>query len=158
MSKTNRTKIASKSFSSKHYLEISCFAESVDMGTYARIDEAIFFEISQEYDRNRRISMQLKSIDLRSMSYALKEIIKTGSTQWIKYTDPSTAKAQGSKKSISLKADGKTIYLNVSSANMLISFGMDYYYTASFADCIALLAQELECEIYKIQRGLSGIQ
>lgn len=151
--------LAKKGFSGKHYLEFSCYAEGIDMGKYTHYVDLVFAEFSIDYSRSpeKKIAMQLGSIDLRALHYAIKECIKTGNSSYIKYTDPKLAGSGGARKELNVKHQGGTkgamIYINMSDGVKSGAFGLDAYSAASMADALSLLAEEAERGVYRCQRA-----
>lgn len=152
--KNPRLKVAQKGFSGKHFLEVSCYIEFIKMEKYTRLDDLIFIELSPNYDRTKSIKMRLGTIDLRSIAYGLKEILR-GSIEvgYKKYTDPKLAGGSGSKNELNIRKQDHGFYINFFNGSTPVGFTMDKYTTASMADSFNLMAEETEKAIYYHQRN-----
>ena len=108
------------------------------------IKERIYFEFYQDYDRSKAIKMVLGITDLRAFVYALKEVVKTGKTQWKKYTE-----SKGVKKQISINNQ----YINATdgSLNIGIAFSSIHEILA-VADDFTSIANETEKALFNYQR------
>lgn len=143
-----RKKLASKGFRAKHYLEISAFVELDDKGKYIQYEDVVFISCSANYDRSTTITMQVRNLDLRALAYGIKEILKNGSSSYIKYTDPKAAGGAGNKKSLSLGKDASSVYINFNDKTNNIAFGLDVYSMAALADTINMIADVADKKIF----------
>lgn len=151
-----RYKIAQKGFNGKHFLEVSCYIEEsvIDApnGAYIRYDDVVFFELSPDYKRTAKTTMLMDTNDLRALSYGIKELVKKGTSPFKKFTDPKRAGTDGGQKKLTLAVQGETCYINLAHEGKEIGFGFDHYAITAFSDTIALMAEECERMIFRLQQ------
>lgn len=143
-------KLASKNFRAKHFLEVNAFVEMENNGKYTHYEDVVFISCSAEYDRSTTISMQVRTLDLRALAYGIKEMLKNGSSSYVKYTDPKAAGGSGNKKSLSLGRENSTLYLNFNDKTNNIAFGLDSYSMAALSDAIILIADVADRKIFDL--------
>lgn len=153
-----KIKVAQKGFGEKHFLEISSYVEFTPEENYTRASDLIFLEISPNFDRKKKVVMRIDTMDLRALSYAIKECIKNGSSPYKKFTDPKLSGGNGNKKELSVAKDDKNGYINIKEGSNSIGFAMDFYSYISFADIIVLMAETTERMVYQYQRASTNPQ
>lgn len=152
MSTNIHHRVATRSYSGRHLLEIGCVIEQKTINGSQNFSDVVFFEMSPEYNRAKRITMQLGAIDLRCLGYALKEMVKNGSSRFNLFTDPKTAGRSGEIKSLTLGSKETTLFINLSSGRTEIGFSMNAHFAAALSDALTLLAEETEKALYHHQR------
>lgn len=152
---SKKIKVAQKSFNGLHFLTISCYIEERIFGKETYFGDTIFIEMTPNYVAVEKEVMLLNTMDLRSMSYAIKEIFKKGESKYKKYTDPQKTGVNKAKKELSFGKKEDSYYLNMASGKKTIAFSFDAYGFASFADVLRLLAEETEKALYSHQRDRS---
>lgn len=155
MTDKKKYRVAHKSYTGKHLFAISAWIEEELLEKHRVYSDVVFFEFTELYDAKSKSVLALTSGDMRSMVYGVRELLKTGKTQYEKYTDPNLTGANGKKKQISF---GKTenpinYFINFTSGNTKISFSFDTYAFAGFADSLSLIAEETEKALYYYQRS-----
>lgn len=148
---TIKIKVAQKGFSGKNYLEISCYIEVEEMEGYVLLKDLIFFELSPNFNRHKKLKMKISSIELRALSIAIKECLRKGETEYKKFTDKKLHDGEGNKKNLTVARDTKTLYINFNEDNQTTGYGMDFYSALAFADIIVLMAETTEKAIYHHQ-------
>jgi hypothetical protein len=156
----SKHKVANKIFSFQSLFIINSYIEiegSIN-SKFPICKDTIFLEFYKGYERNNtKISMTINSFELRMLSYACRELFKTGKTNFINYTDPQLSKNTSSagRKELSLGFDSKNYFLNLSQNNSDKRKAIfNKYGILSFADIIENIANETETMLYKCQRQL----
>lgn len=156
MADKKRFRVAHKSYTGKNLFVISSWIEEELIGTHRAYSDVVFFEFTELYEAKSKSVLALSSSDMRSMVYGVRELLKTGKTQYEKYTDPNLAGTSGNKKKITFgKTEGAINYffINFTSGAMKIGFSFDTYGFAGFADSLSLIAEETEKALYYYQRS-----
>ncbi len=147
--------IAYRGFSSQSFISFSAFLE---YKSYAK--DIIFVELRKghkdgnvyRYDKQNAINMLFNAIELRALSYAMKEILKHKSNDlgYKKFTN------SGVSNDLYLgygAADGtEGFFINAKSSGRVISVKMDKWEFASLADTLMIIADDTERALYKFQR------
>ena len=135
--------VCQKSYNRKNLLIINGYIEDKEV-----VRERIFFEFYLGYDRKKAIKMALSITDLRAFSYALKEVAKTGKTEWKKFTESNRV-----KKQITLNSQ----YINATDGNLKIGIAfLSIHEILAIADDFTSIANEVEKELYQYQRSKNG--
>lgn len=155
-----KIKVANKIFSFQSLFIINTFIEieSSTTSKYPICKDIVFFEFYKGYDRaESKITMSLDSFELRKLSYACKELYKTGKSDYKNFTDPqlSNNTSSSGKKEITIACKDNVYFLNLTQRNnndgeRKIVF--DKYGILSFCDELDLIANETESMLYKCQR------
>jgi len=131
--------VCQRIYNKKNLLIINAHIEEKE-----NIKERIFFEFYQNYDRSKAVKMVLNITDLRAFVYALKEVAKTGKTEWKKYTE-----SNGIKKQISLNFQ----YINATDGKLNIGIAFsNIHEILAVADDFTSIANETEKALFNYQR------
>ena len=132
--------VCQRLYNKKNLLIINAHIENKDNN----IKDRVYFEFYQDYDRSKAIKMVLGITDLKAFSYALKEVAKTGKSDWKKYTE-----SNGIKKQISLNNQ----YINATDGKLKIGIAFSgVHEILAIADDFNSIANELEKELFNYQR------
>ena len=131
--------VCQRSYNRKNLLVINAYIEEKET-----IRERIFFEFYQGYDRAKAVKMALSITDLRSFSYALKDVAKNGKTEWKKFTENN-----GVKKQITVNNQ----YINATDGNLKIGIAfLSRHELLAIADDFMYFSNEVEKKLYEYQR------
>ncbi|MEA3373708.1 MAG: hypothetical protein U9Q62_08475 [Campylobacterota bacterium] len=139
-------RVAKRSFNSKNVLNIGAVIEKDEHS----INEVIFVEVA-EYG-GRGIVMKFTAIDLRALTYAMRTVLKTGASSYLKHNRSGDTKSElwvhkGEKSGyfINAKKTGKGA----------LGVQFDQYRWVALIDSLSLLADETEKALYFYQNKLS---
>ena len=136
--------VCQRVYNKKNLLIINAHIEDKDNN----IKERVYFEFYQDYDRSKAIKMVLGITDLRAFFYALKEVAKTGKSDWKKYTE-----SNGIKKQISLNNQ----YINATDGKLKIGIAFSgVHEILAIADDFSSIANEVEKKLFEYQRRKNG--
>jgi hypothetical protein len=153
MAEGKKHRVALKSFTGKNLLSISAWIEETVKEREVYYSDIVFVELSEGYQEGKKLSMVIDATELRKMSYAIKAVLKNGTSKYEKYTDPKLAGAGGAKKRLDFtRGDVENYFLNLKSGGDGRRFVFDPFAFAAFGDSILLIAQECERELYRFQR------
>lgn len=116
---------------------------------------AIGWVIAKENGGSSTISMLQSSSSMRALSYALRELLKKGFTNYGDFTDPNLAGREGEKKRLRLNSRESGWFVNVSEGQKEISFGFSAYELLAFADQLKSLCEETDKMLFWHQRELA---
>jgi len=147
--------IAYRGYSSQSFISVSSFLE---YESYAK--DIIFVELRNgikennmyRYDKKNSIIMLFNAIELRALSYAMKEMLKRKDNElgYKKFTN------SGSVSELYLgygNSEGKEGYfINAKSSGKTISVKAEKWDFASLADSFSIIADDTERALYKFQR------
>ncbi|WP_418181267.1 hypothetical protein ACNSOL_12225 (plasmid) [Aliarcobacter lanthieri] len=108
MNNTKKIFINEEIFGQKNLLTITGKIEiSISRASNYIVSELIFISFTNVYDTSSTVTMKLKGIDIYNLSSAIGEIIRTGKSEYKKFTDSSKSKESeaNNKKFISLAID-----------------------------------------------------
>lgn len=147
--------VAKKHIERKDLFVISSFieAEETNAGNYI-VKDLVYLEFYRGYDINSRVSMAINSLKLRNIYYALKELYKTGKTNYKEFTDSSLSQkntSESEKKMVTFKLEKEQYYINLNKDGYRVVF--DAYSLLSFIDMIELIANTTDEVLYKYQRA-----
>lgn len=107
------------------------------------------------YDTHRQVKMKISTFDLRSLSFALKELAKNGVSNYQKYTDPSKRgnNTQSVKKVLFVAKDStkSNYFINISSGNDKVGAMFDIYGIMSLSEQLTEIAKRVDDIFYKCQ-------
>jgi len=162
--------IAYRGFSSQSLIKVTAMVEYL---TYA--NEIIFVEFCEgtksangfKYNTENPIKMSFSAIDLRTLAYAMREILKTKQDSGYE----KITKSDGLMKKVTVGFTSKasqndqnkiieTFYINgtLVQKNFKVGISFSKWEMASFADSLMLIADETETALYKHQRMLRKAQ
>jgi len=160
MSKKNY-KIAQKAYNSKNLFNIVAYIEQTITEEQNRyFKDLIYLEFtpgtSSGYNNNARISIKYSATELRNLSYALKELYKLKTSNYIKFADASLSSETSSndKKKVTLLHDPNKdfYYINVAQGATKIGIEFDKYSILSKSDEMQEIAQLIDSSLYRFQR------
>lgn len=164
-----RIKVAQKAIKNYNMLNINATLESDDNIYY---DDVIYVEFKGGNKNQNKatyggegneIKFKFTSLELRSLSYGLKQLVKSKQSDFIKYSNPKLAGSQGNLKQVSLGfsqgQDGASNYfINAAEGNKKIEIKFSAHSICSFSDMIMEIAIEVDKKLYEIQRHIDMIQ
>lgn len=158
-----RIKIAQKAIKLQNMININACLETKDQIYY---DDVIFVEFNRginsntghkTYDTNNSLSFKFTSLALRELAFALKEIVSTKSTRYIKISEPRLSGAEGNRKTLSLginEKDGITKYFinakQEGDKNIALSFFN--YELHSISELLTNMANLVDDKQFEVQR------
>ena len=107
--------------------------------------ERVYFEFYDDYKRTKSIKMVLNTLDLRALYYAIREVLKKGSTEYKKVTGGNS----GDKKILTIAPN----YLNAHFNSFKIGIKFETYEMIALGDFFKFLADEVDRELIKAFKG-----
>ena len=154
-------KIAQKAYNSKNLFNIVAYIEQTITEEQNRyFKDLIYLEFipgtSSGYNNNARISIKYSATELRSLSYALKELYKLKESNYVKFADASLSSETPSndKKKITLLHDSNKnfYYINISQGSTKIGIEFDRYSILAKSDEMGEIAALVDSSLYRFQR------
>lgn len=152
--------VAYKSFPGKHLFAVSAKIEMRKIENRNIFADTVFLEFTEDFSSggNAKVAMKVTSHDLRSMYYAIRELLKHGKSSYRKFTDPVKAGNTGTKNELTFGMENKenksmTYYLNYLSGTKRIGCGYDAYSMTSLSDALLLIAEETDKALFYYQRS-----
>jgi len=97
------------------------------------------------------------AISLRSLSYALRSLLKHGQSDYGDFKDPTLAGSEGEKKRLTLFLKDATYFVNISEGGRSYAFPFDKYALLAFADQLKMLCEENDRMLFWHQRELASV-
>lgn len=151
--------VAYKSFPGKHLFAVSAKVERIDSGDRSIYVDVVFLEFTEDFASGgtNKKAMKVTAHDIRSLSYGIREMLKSGKSSYKKWTDPHMAGIDSTKNELSLAMDQKdgrppSYYINLSTGDKKIGCGFDAYAMASLSDALLLIAEETDKAMFYFQR------
>lgn len=151
--------VAYRTYTTGDRLEVRAFLEQPD-GKAVFLDR-VRISIWPNFNKEKGLSIDLDSSEIRAFAYACKEILKRKESEYRKHSDPKRAGGGGSEKMMNLGVGDSGFFLNINEASpngKKPRFVFDKYSLAAFVDDLMLIAEETQGLQYKYQREMQRRQ